>query len=294
MKDNCVCTPNKVDYIISYRESSVDRKKSLLFVVQRLHQAFPEINIIIVEQDSQRRLVANELPYCQLIFVFNAGLFNRGWSNNVAVQASCRPYVVFADCDIFLEKNAYESCFSALQIFDAVDPKKSYITNVSLCPQLPKPFCEANAKQYFPPLSSSLALPDTSAINSGYTMKNRRYGNTFAGGIFCIRRQSLLALGMWDEHFEGWGGEDNVMDHVIRLFLRQCRLQLEVLHIDHSRTHLDTRSQPAYQANRERCQQICSVHGPALLDYIREKRLSEPGAVNKYRDSHAYLCSSPA
>ncbi|WP_281557579.1 galactosyltransferase-related protein [Thalassomonas sp. RHCl1] len=298
MKDNCICNPEQIDYIISYRESSVDRRKALFYVVSRLHQTFDKLNIIIVEQDDSPKLTADDLPYCQLIFVFNAGLFNRGWSNNVGVNASMRPFVAFADCDIFLTKQSYQSCFDALQVFDAVDPKKSYITNVDLA--MPTTDLAEDKK---------IVQADMSQVSATYTIKNRRYGNTFAGGIFFIRRQSLQALGFWDENFEGWGGEDNAMEHVIRLFLRQCRLQLEVFHIDHSRSWLDTRAQPGYQSNSQRCRAICAIHGQALLEYLKEKKQCIPGAIDKYRvskpeqnaqaknkhrDEDAYICSSQA
>ncbi|WDE14289.1 galactosyltransferase-related protein [Thalassomonas haliotis] len=298
MKDNCICNPEQIDYIISYRESSADRRQALFYVVSRLHQTFDKLNIIVVEQDTSPKLTADDLPCCQLIFVFNAGLFNRGWSNNVAVNASVRPFIAFADCDIFLQKQSYQSCFDALRIFDAVDPKKSYITNVSL----PTADIVQSKENQNPQEDIGQVLP-------AYTIKNRRYGNTFAGGIFFIRRQSLLALGFWDENFEGWGGEDNAMEHVIRLFLRQCRLQLEVFHIDHSRTRLDTRAQPGYQSNSQRCRAICGNHGQALLEYLKEKKQSIPGAIDKYqtnklgqkeqarsknRAEDAYICSSQA
>ncbi|WDE01627.1 galactosyltransferase-related protein [Thalassomonas actiniarum] len=298
MKDNCICKAEHIDYIISYRESSADRRKALFYVVSRLHQTFDRLNIIIVEQDSSPKLTADDLPYCQLIFVFNAGLFNRGWSNNIGVNASMRPFLAFADCDIFLTKQSYHSCFEALQVFDAVDPKKSYITNVDLATSATE---QVKGKKS--------AQGDMSQLSTTYTIKNRRYGNTFAGGIFFIRRQSLLALGFWDENFEGWGGEDNAMEHVIRLFLRQCRLQLEVFHIDHSRTRFDTRAQPGYQSNSQRCRAICAIHGQALLEYLKEKKQCIPGAIDKYqankleqnvqakskhREEDAYICSSQA
>ena len=33
----------------------------------------------------------------------------------------------------------------------------------------------------------------------------------FCGGNFFIRRQAFLELGLWDERFLGWGGEDDAM-----------------------------------------------------------------------------------
>lgn len=275
MKTDCVCTPEKVDYIISYRESSADRKAALLYVTSWVLNAFPEINIIVVEQDNRQKLVKDELPGCQLIFIFNEGLFNRSWSNNVGAVHGARPFLVFADCDIFLKKQAYQACFDALGVFDAVDPKKSYITNVDLSAAYLLPSKQVKKQR----------VPD-------YKIKNKRFGNTFAGGIFFIRRQSLIDIGLWDETFEGWGGEDNVMEHVIRLFLRQCRLQLEVFHIDHLRTVLDTKSQPQYQLNSERCRAICGEHGPAMLVYIEDKKQAVWGATDKYRDQNAHICAS--
>ncbi|MFT4927142.1 MAG: hypothetical protein ACI8WB_003248 [Phenylobacterium sp.] len=256
-------TPDQVDYIISYRESSPDRKKALYYVTRLIHQAFPQLNIVVVEQDNSKKLIDSELPWCQVIFTYNDGLFNRGWSNNVGVNHSHRPFIVFADGDIFLDKADYQHCFDSLQVFDAVDPKKFYINNVDLQPQ--------------------------TAESPDYQFKDKRYGNTFAGGIFLIRRQSLLDIGMWDEAFEGWGGEDNAMEHVIRLYLRQCRLQLEVYHIDHQRSVFDSKAQPHYLANQARSNTICSVHGLPLLDYVEEKKRSKLGAMDKYQQDDQQL-----
>ena len=116
-----------------------------------------------------------------------------------------------------------------------------------------------------------------------YQTKNIRYGNTFAGGIFLIRRESFLSIGMWDEDFEGWGGEDNVMEHVIRSYLRHCRLQLEVFHVNHQRTAHDGKEQPQYLHNSELSRHICSLHGERLQRYMENKKKQIAACKDKYR-----------
>lgn len=245
---------DNVDYIISYRESTPDRKRALHFVANWLHRAFPRMNIVVVEQDSRPRLDIGELPFCRRLFIPNPGLFNRGWSNNVGAAATANPYLVFADVDVFMAASDYSRCFYYLQDFEAVDPKKYYLWNVG----------------------------DVTPDGLHYRRKSLRYGNTFAGGIFLIRRDSFLSLGMWDEEFEGWGGEDNVMEHVIRAYLKHCRLQLDVFHIDHRRTAFDGRRQPRYLSNSKRSRHICSLHGEPLLRYVEDKKKRSRGCRNKY------------
>ena len=248
--------PSLIDYIITYRGSSADRKAALRFVVKTLQDMFVELNIVIVEQDNEPQLVPSQWPGCEIIFVHNNGLFNRGWANNVGARHSKRPFIVFADCDVFMVKQDYLQAFGALNQFEAVDPKCHFLTNIVLPASI-----EAVAK-----------------------IKNKRYGNTFAGAIFMIRREALLKVGYWDEKFEGWGGEDNVMAHVIWLILSHCRLQLTVFHIDHSRSIFDTKAQPNYQANFNRSQQICAEHGSAIFEYIANKTAQPIGVADKYRE----------
>ena len=248
--------PEQIDYIISYRESAPDRKIALHFVTAWLHKTFPDMNVVIVEQDTSPKLKDSELPNCQRIFIYNPGLFNRGWSCNVGASATNKPYLIFGDADIFMPKSAYLECFHYLQEFEAVDPKKNYVYNVN-----------------------NIALDPLS-----YQSKNIRYGNTFAGGIFLIRRQSFLSLGMWDEDFEGWGGEDNVMEHVIRSYLRHCRLQLDVFHINHHRTADDGNKQPQYLYNSKLSRLICSLHGERLQKYMENKKKRNPASKYKYRN----------
>lgn len=213
------------------------------------------MNIVIVEQDTQPKLDLSNLPYCKHIFIYNPGLFNRGWSCNVGARATENRYLIFGDADVFMSKPAYTECFRYLQDFEAVDPKKNYLWNV-----------------------------DNIEIESlQYQIKSIRYGNTFGGGIFLIQRESFMSLEMWDEDFEGWGGEDNVMQHVIQSYLRHCRLQLDdIFHIDHLRTFLDGKEQPSYIRNSERSNYICSLHGERLLSYMEYKKKHSLGCKNKY------------
>lgn len=246
-----------VDYVITYRQSTPDRENALHFVAAWIHNAFPDLNIIIVEQDSHQKLGTSELSYCQHKFIYNPGLFNRGWAFNVGATLTERPYLIFGDADIFMQKSAYLESFHYLREFQAVDPKKNYVWNVS--------------DIRFNPLR--------------YDKSKIRYGNTFAGGVFFISRACFLSIGMWDEDFEGWGGEDNVMEHIIRCYLRQCRLQLDVLHINHQRLVLDGKGQPHYEQNSKLSKHICSLHGERLQSYMERKKLRLSGSKSRYNNS---------
>ena len=245
---------SQVDYIISYRESTPDRRKTLLFVTRWLHRAFPQLNITIVEQDTQPKLETSVPEYCHYLFLYNPGLFNRGWSNNVGGAATANPYLIFGDADVFMDKSAYLQSFEYLQDFEAVDPKKNYVWGVD----------------------------DVDVESLGFSNHAIRYGNTFGGGIFLIQRKAYESIGTWDETFERWGGEDNVMEHIIRSYLRHCRLHLDVYHISHERTIFDGRQQPHYQSNSEHSQFICSLHGERLINYMNDKKSQPKACVGKY------------
>lgn len=244
----------KLDYIIGFRASHPDRVDALQFVIACVQKTLPAAHIVVVEQDAQPVLDPAEFPGCEVIFVRNDQLYNRGWGFNIGANAGSRPQLLFADADVFLTHDGYRKALQQIEIFEAVDPKRFYLWNVH----------------------------QQNPTDLTYYIEGPRYGNTMAGGIFLVQRRVFMEVGMWDERFEGWGGEDNAMEHVIRSYLSFCRLQVDAFHIRHARAAVDGRAQPNYAANRNLSDTICSLHGERLHSYMIEKGAHPKGLHDKY------------
>ena len=81
---------NLFSYIIPYRKSSSDREYALNFTINYLNKHFPDVEIIVVEQDNEPQ-EHNLTGNYRLEFTYNPGLFNRSWGMNCGGEASERP-----------------------------------------------------------------------------------------------------------------------------------------------------------------------------------------------------------
>lgn len=249
MKQNLV---NQIDYIISYRESHPVRKQALQFVVHWLQHFFPELHIVIVEQDDTPKLSKSEFPQCDLVFVYNPYLFNRSWALNVGAQHGDNELLGFGDADIFLPQETYLSSWQALQTWDAVSPK-TRVLNVDRIDFTHLTFQEISERF-----------------------------STFAGGILMIRRERFEFLGGWNEAFEGWGDEDEIMSDMIHTLLNHHTLDSDAFHVDHPRSVFDGHSQPNYAHNRALWDKIGALSKSELLAHIAQIRKTKIGDPNKY------------
>ncbi len=252
-------------YIICYRESSRERHQALLFVLRQLRKNFPEIEILIVEQDSKSKLNLDESLNIRHLFITNFGLFNRSWAFNCAAKKTAKDIYVFADADIILEKEGFLKCVNAMNDFEAITPNKVEITNVNI---------------------------DKS--KDQLQILNKRDLYSFAGGILFITRNGFDKIGGWDERFEGWGGEDNAMSHLIYNRLRSKTFNLVSYHIDHPREFVsgNNHNQPQYETNRALVEEILTRNGNSQERYIQQLKTSGPGNPKKYKSTTTQEVSS--
>lgn len=246
-----------ISYIVCYREASSERKQALEFTLRRFKNYFPSIEIIIAEQDSESRLVLDKSPNVNHLFIYNSGLFNKSWAFNCAVKNTDKDIFVFADADIFLDKEGYIECFEAIKDFDAITPNKVEISNVRI---------------------------DEDAEDQVQFLNPRKL-YTFAGGLLIMTRDAFESIGGWDERFEGWGGEDDAMSHVIFNRLKTKTFNLPNYHIDHPHENITGNNHPQYKENKALVEEILTINGPALDRYIERTRTSEIGNPEKYSSS---------
>ena len=216
-KNNYTTTKSiKQSIIISYKESTEERKRNLKYVLNYLLELLDDkTEIILVEQDTISKINwLGEIPKNEeinYIFVQNSGIFNKGWGYNIAVKEAKGDYLIFHDSDIFLKLNAYSLCLNLLNKYDVVDPYNR-LFNLNK-------------------LDSNLFLSKKYDFNI-ITNKSFSTGSPIAGGIFMIKKEKYLLLKGFDEDVFGYGPEDRIFD------LKINKLGLSVYNIDDFAIHI--------------------------------------------------------
>ena len=245
--------PQDVTYIICYRDASEERRIALIFTLNWLWNCFPDLEVVIVEQDVESKLNFELPPNCKKTFVYNDSLFNRSWAFNVVARNSKKELLVFSDSDIFLKKEDYEKCFNTCEKFDMCKPNLALIYNVQI----------------------------TSHNQLIYEILNERKLYTIAGGLIFMRREAFLRVGGWDERFEGWGGEDAALSKLIINKMKFSILNLDTFHIDHDRSQ--AKKDETFLYNWNLAQEIGTYAGSAIDHYITRLQSSGLGNPNKYK-----------
>lgn len=241
-------------YILTYRAERVGhelthRLANLIAVLSWLRR-FPELAVILVEQDRTPTLNVPEMsPHLQGVnyqFVYNPGAFNKSWGLNVGARCANTDVIGFGDADVICG-DMMESVKACLERVVAVNCHRRVI-------DLSEPqsaLVRAGHLDY---------LPDAAAA-AGRDKQQEHV--VFCGGNFFIRRQAILELGLWDERFLGWGGEDDAMSFKLQ------RARVSAMEFD---------SRPAIHLHHDRA--APAVGGaPPHADYGNNVRL-----LRRYRD----------
>lgn len=250
-----------VSYIIGYRQSSEDRRLGLQFVLNWLYKYLPEMEILLVEQDAKSNIDLRLPPNCKKHFIYNPGLYNRCWAFNVGVKLTDKKILAFADSDMFMDKDDYIRAFEACRSFQAVNPNGQTTYNV------------VNA--------------DVEALT--YEISEKRKLWTFAAGLILMQREALDLIGGWDERFEGWGGEDDAISHLIYNSLTSKTFDFKMYHVDHARSVFDGKTQPGYLYNRMLFEEITTLSGTSLSRYLNRQKENIIGDPDKYKNAKAPL-----
>jgi hypothetical protein len=256
------------NYLITYRESgSADRRENLLALLRWLAQ-WPELEALVVEQDTVSRLDA--LPFGAACLAYNPGPFNKSWGLNVAARLAHKPILIAGDADVIAPHMLAEAVELCRQGMAAVKPYREII---DLTPEETK---RVRAGEWsFAPARQRDAPP------------SREGGQefiVFAGGLFVIRRDAYLGIGGFDERFLGWGGEDDAMSAKIRR-MRIATVEIDAqpaLHLWHPRPRESTFGQPNYNANVALLD-VYDRYSDAELAQLCEMQRETMGDLHKYR-----------
>jgi len=192
-------------YIVSYRARNKYRKANFKYTMEWLNNVQKYLNdsnkvtfdIFVVEQDAEQKVDTKLYPNVDLLFLENAGLFNKGWSFNCVVKKlSDYDYYAFADADIIVP-NITDFCNEVIK------------------------YCSGDPVDVFRPFKDRLntVLGDLESCNNVDEIIEK-YGNNslnltkhiglpFAGNMIFVSRQLYNKIGGWDEEFRGWGRYDD-------------------------------------------------------------------------------------
>ena len=257
-----------VSALITYRESgSADRRENLFAVLRWLAQ-WPQMQVIVIEQDSMSRLDA--LPFGAACFAYNPGPFNKSWGFNVAALLARNPVLVAADADVIAQHALADAVERCRQGAAAAKPYRAIVDLT------PEETMRVRAGEWsYAPERSRDALP---------SREGKQEFIVFAGGLFVIRREVYLRIGGFDERFLGWGGEDDAMSARIR----RTKIATEeiaappALHLWHPRSQESTFGQPNYQANVALLGEY-DRYSDAELARLCELQRHTMGHLHKYR-----------
>lgn len=244
-----------VSFVISYNESNDDRKRNLQTLLNYL-QALqrPEIEIIVVDQGKTKHSWLKDIEDKNLIkyiFIYNDGIFNKGWGYNIGAKESIGENIIFNDVDVLLKLESYIKLINSSPKFDVVNPYNDihFLTN-------------DESNQF---------------IGSNYDfsiIRNKKpiVPSVISGGIFMMNKNKFLEIKGFDENCYGYGHEDDIFDVKIN------KLQLSYTKINDIAIHLyHITSNGEYYSFKERNKKIfrkyLSMNKTQIFNMINNTKL---------------------
>lgn len=206
----------KYTYAIGWRHHK-DRESNLSRVLDWL-RSFPELDVLVVEQDNMKRF---EPPRgVRHVFLRSTKAYNRSWGFNVAYKESDSPVIIFGDSDIIMRGGELRASLDAMEGLDVVSPYSSVI-------DLTKNESELSMDEMFQVSRPGRGEADIQRTN-------------LCGGVVMFSRSSFESVGGWDERFLGWGGEDDMMSFkVAAAGLKSASMPFRSYHLWHPKAPLD-------------------------------------------------------
>jgi hypothetical protein len=254
---------NQISYIIGHRDTSYSkvRTKNLYYVLEWLHNNFPELEIILVEQSEHKTL---ELPeYVKYIHVVNTGFFNRSWTFNIAFKNTQKEFLMCADNDVVMNINDLLTVFGDITNYDAISPNNK--------------------------------LMDLTQDNTNHLISNKlnnfnfndiiRGGINFSSTLVAFSRYGYEKIFGWDEDFRGWGGEDDIQTLKIKKMLNFKEYDFMAYHMWHERNQ--SLGEMAFHSNYNNNVQIINKlwnYTPEQLIEYYKPRFETYGNPLKYKE----------
>ncbi len=177
-----------ISYVIPCR-NTLGRSDSILTVINNIKaQRFPEIEIIVSEQDSQQRIEQSKITTCRYLFSPSANHnqpFVKSMAFNRGVMSATSDCVVLHDGDILVPGNYTATVYRLLQSNDS---------------------CHLGKQVLY--LSKEASDGVNSSQHVDIDKQCERAVDYFVGGSLGTRKATYIAVGGFDERFIGYGVED--------------------------------------------------------------------------------------
>ena len=224
---NTPCDYDSLTVVIPYRETEDLEREENVEITLRYLSKVGITNLIISEHSdvsSEKFLVKeyeNLFNSFKVIFSnANGSLFNKAHAINEGVNASKTPYIAIVDIDCLTEKKNIDLAINLLEKgFEVVHPFNRVIKDI-----VDK---EEFKREY-----------DFKTVQSP-----PQYRDWADGGIVFWNKKSFMNIGMKNEYFSGWGGEDNEIIIRANVFqLKQIRIDESLYHLYHDRPKIRTKN----------------------------------------------------
>lgn len=279
---NAIIAPSTC-YILTYRAERPApehphlgthfRLNNLLTVLAWL-RGFPALQVIVVEQDRIPTLIAPEIAqHLQGVnyqFAYNPGAFNKSWGLNVGARCANTAVIGFGDADVICG-DLMEAIQACLERVVAANCHRRFVD-----------LTQAQSTQVH--AGNFDFVPE--AADAASREKQQEH-IVFCSGNFFIRRQAFLELGLWDERFLGWGGEDDAMSFKLQ-HARAAAMEFDsrpATHLFHPRAAPVAGGAPPHAdyANNVRLLQRYREYSDEERARLYELGRQVHGNINKYR-----------
>lgn len=218
---------NDLTIILPYRKTDDPVREENLDIKLRYLNKIGLKNIIISEHSDNSEAdflidrYGNLFDSFKVIFNnANGELFNKSLAINKGVIESKTKYIGISDIDCLTEnKNVNKSIKLLNKGFEVVHPFNRVINDI---------VDKDKFKQEY----------DFKTVDSP-----KQYRDWADGGIVFWNKEAFISIGMKNENFNGWGGEDNEILIRARLFqLKQIRIDETLYHLYHERPQIRTKN----------------------------------------------------
>lgn len=245
----------KLTFILPYRKTNdLDREINLDITLKYLSKI--GVHHVIISEHSDFSAKEFLIRYSKLFKSFkviftkaNGELFNKSKAINNGVIESKTPYIAIYDIDCLTKKeNIMESLFLLEENYEVVHPFNRRVTDIR------------NKKEFQADFDFDLVTE---------TEQDRPWAD---GGIVFWNKASFIKIGMKNEYFTGWGGEDNEIMIRADLFnLKQKRINDTLYHLYHHRPLIRTKQ------NAEELQKFQEITD---LDHLLKEIKTWPWVIN--------------
>ncbi len=256
--------------LLSIRIDSPERLRNLHLVLDYYETFFVDYDVVIVEQDLERRVPARATKAANVHYHFirSGDVHWKTRNFNYAARMAAGEWLLMADCDVFMHPAAM-----ALAYRRVIDGENFVQPFNGVLVEIDEAFIDGEL--HFPGVIDELAFfpPTYQQHGNRYSHRHMRpiYGNhqylATGGGTLC-RRRAFNEIGGWNENFVSYGFEDmEFAERVAKLDAGLARVsRFNAYHLAHPRLS-DSVYNEYYRSNEAEYLRVQAMDPEALRDY---------------------------